>query len=44
MLKESKFFAQLLDNMSFEMARARLDVSGYTQKRKMKKLSQNNNR
>ena len=27
MVKESKFFAQLLDNMSFEMARARLNVS-----------------
>ena len=37
MLKESKFFAQLLDNMSFEMARARLDVSGLYAKTKNEK-------
>ena len=37
MLKESKFFAQLLDNMSFEMARASLDVSGLYAKTKNEK-------
>jgi len=37
MSKKSKFFGQLLDNMSFEMARARLNVSGLYAKTKNEK-------